>query len=60
MFGWDRAAAARASTRKRSLDSAESARAAGRNFRATFRWREVSSARKTSPIPPWPIFSRMR
>jgi len=60
MFGWESAAAAWASTMKRSLSSAEWTRSGGRNFRATGRLSLRSSARQTIPIPPWPIFPSTR
>src|SRR5213594_4085713 len=58
--GWLSAETARASCEKRRLISGSENSPGGRSFRATFRPRSVSSARKTSPIPPAPSFLRTR
>jgi len=49
-----------ASRRKRWSDVDSWANSGGRNLRATVRWRRVSSALKTTPIPPPPSFSKIR
>src|SRR5262245_10168238 len=54
MFGWWRAAAARASRRKRSTRVGGAEGPNDGSLRATFRPSSVSSARYTAPIPPLP------
>ncbi len=54
MFGWFRAAAARASCRKRARRRGRWARAGRQHLSATSRCRRGSCARKTSPMPPAP------
>ncbi len=54
MWSWCRAAAARASRRKRWVASGRRAKSGRRTLRATRRRRSVSSARKTNPMPPCP------
>ena len=54
MFGDLRTEAARASLTRRARRSGSYSNEDGRNLRATSRPRRVSSARKTSPIPPRP------
>src|SRR5215210_2193863 len=60
MFGWLRAEAARASCSKRRTSSSSRAKCAGSSFSATRRPSRASFARYTVPMPPAPIFSRMR
>ena len=54
MLGWFKAEAARASRSSRASRSRSAESSAGRTLTATWRPRRVSSARKTSPIPPEP------
>ena len=54
MFGWLRAAAARASCSKRRSRSASAENDAGSTLMATSRLSRVSRARYTSPMPPAP------
>src|SRR4029453_17248226 len=60
MWGWSRAAAARASWWRRRSACSLSAVRGGSSLSATLRPRTVSSATNTSPIPPAPILSRIR
>src|SRR5688572_18467896 len=50
----------RASCEKRRRISGSASKPSGRSFKATLRLNRVSSARKTSPIPPCPSLRRIR
>src|SRR5512135_3236429 len=54
MFGWLREARTWASRVKRARRSASRAKRSGSTLIATSRWRRVSRARQTSPMPPAP------
>src|SRR6266849_1627627 len=60
MLGWFRADAACASRWNRARACGSRATSTGRNLSATKRWRRVSSALYTTPIPPSPSFSVTR
>src|SRR5260370_2581248 len=60
MLGWFRADAACASRWNRARACGSRATSPGRNLSATKRWRRVSSALYTTPIPPPPSFSMTR
>ena len=59
MCGSLRQASARASRIRRARDSGSRASASERAFTATTRSSRVSRALKTTPMPPWPIRSRI-
>ena len=60
MLGWLSDASTCASRLKRTMRSGSLAKTSGSTLIATSRCSLVSEARYTSPMPPWPIFSRMR
>ena len=60
MFGWRRAAAFRASRRKRSTNASSSANAGRSTLTATSRANISSRARYTTAMPPWPMTSSRR